>query len=161
MACVEACSLFHEGKISYRRSRIQIARDKIKAVFVPLLCEMCKGHCQDVCPEDAYRFDSQLGTPVLMEEKCDGCLKCVVECPFEGINYDKVNKKAVKCDLCGGDPICVKVCQPEALIGFEPKRDQLLKKYENACAKMGVYYEKIVPKVKEYRKRKTQKNEVQ
>lgn len=153
LTCMEACSLSHEGMSSYRRSRIAIAKDKLKGIFVPLLCEMCKGHCIDVCPEEAIHFETDLGMPIIDEEKCNGCMTCVRECPFHGITYDKVNKKALKCDLCGGDPVCVTVCQPGALIAFEPDRDQLFKKYEKACSKMHVYYDKIEPKILKYKKK--------
>lgn len=145
MSCMEACSLAHESKCSYRRSRIIIAKDEVKAVFVPLLCEMCEGHCMHMCPDEAIHYDAELGMPIIDEEKCTGCMKCVKECPFQGINYDKLNQKALKCDLCGGDPICVKVCQPKALTAIEPKRDLIFKKYENACSKMHVYYDMIQP----------------
>lgn len=160
MACVEACSLSHEGKTSYRRSRISIAGDKSKAVFVPLMCEMCKAHCQYVCPEGAISFNERLGQPVIDAEKCNGCMKCVRECPFQGITYDRLNHKALMCDLCDGDPVCAKVCQPGALVAVEPTRDSLLEKYENACRKMRVYYDVVEPKMTKYAKRTVSVGEV-
>ncbi|MBW2617408.1 MAG: 4Fe-4S dicluster domain-containing protein [Deltaproteobacteria bacterium] len=153
LSCVEACSLYHENKVSYRRSRIKIARDKIRSVFVPLLCEMCYGHCLEVCPEEALYFDPKLGTPVIEEDKCNGCMICVRECPFGGIIFDEVNRKALKCDLCGGDPLCVQVCQPGALIAVKARPEALLEKYEKACAKMQVYHQEIEPEVKRYKKK--------
>jgi len=36
-------------------------------------------------------------------------------CPIEGVVFDASTGKAVKCDLCGGDPECVKVCDKGAL----------------------------------------------
>ncbi len=155
MSCVEACSLIHEDEVSYSRSRIKIAKDKIRAVFVPLLCEMCYGHCAFVCPEEAINFDTQLGTPIIDEEQCNGCMTCLKECPYEGIIYDKVNKKALKCDLCGGDPTCVKVCQPGALVAIKPNQNTLYEKYEKACLKMHVFKEQIEPGAKKYGKKKS------
>jgi anaerobic carbon-monoxide dehydrogenase iron sulfur subunit len=152
MACVEACSLTHESKCSYRRSRIIIEKDEVNAVFVPLLCEMCEAHCMYVCPHNAIHFDTELAMPMIDEGKCTGCLKCVKECPFQGINWDSKNKKALKCDLCGGDPVCVKVCDTKALVAIEPQRDLLLKKYENACSKLRVYKEAIEPAKKVFKK---------
>ena len=151
MACVEACSLAHENKCSYRRSRIVVEKDEVNAIFLPLLCEMCEAHCMYVCPDNAIHYDTELAMPIIDEEKCTGCMKCVRECPFQGINYDMMNKKALKCDLCGGDPICVKVCDPKALVAIEPKKDLILKKYENACSKMHVYHELIEPVKKKFR----------
>jgi Fe-S-cluster-containing hydrogenase component 2 len=98
--------------------------------------------------------------PIIEEEKCNGCMTCVNECPFQGITYDKVNKKAIKCDLCGGDPMCVKVCQPGALVAFEPDRKQLFRKYEHACSKMQVYFERIEPNIKKYKGKRGETEEV-
>jgi Fe-S-cluster-containing hydrogenase component 2 len=36
-------------------------------------------------------------------------------CPVGGINIDPVTDTAFKCDLCNGDPECVKVCDPGAI----------------------------------------------
>jgi Fe-S-cluster-containing hydrogenase component 2 len=36
-------------------------------------------------------------------------------CPVGGISLDPVTNVAFKCDLCGGDPECVKYCYNEAL----------------------------------------------
>jgi Fe-S-cluster-containing hydrogenase component 2 len=41
-------------------------------------------------------------------------------CPIGGINIDPVTHVANKCDLCAGDPECVKLCDPEAL-SYIPK----------------------------------------
>ena len=105
-----------------------------------------------VCPDNAIHYDTELAMPIIDEEKCTGCMKCVRECPFQGINYDRMNKKALKCDLCGGDPICVKVCDPKALVAIEPKKELILEKYEKACSKMHVYHELIEPARKKFKK---------
>jgi Fe-S-cluster-containing hydrogenase component 2 len=111
-----------------------------------------------VCPDEAIHYDVDLATPIIDEEKCTGCMRCVKECPFQGINFDKVKKKALKCDLCGGDPMCAKVCDPKALTAIEPKRDLIFKKYESACSKMRLYFEVIQPaKVKFEKNLKTSK----
>ena len=161
MSCVEACSIAHEGKSSYRRSRIAVTKDKASAVFVPLVCELCQGRCLVVCPEEAISFNQKLGTPVIDEEKCNGCMTCVRECPFSGIIYDRVNHKALKCDLCGGDPVCVKVCQPGALVPVEPGADTLLEKYRLAVDKMSVYNNHIRPKAEKYRKKNKQASDAE
>lgn len=155
MACAEACSLSHEGKSSYRRSRISIEGDKSRATFTPLVCEMCNGHCQRVCEEGAIGWDDTLGTPAIDEAKCNGCMKCVRECPFVGITYDRVNHKALKCDLCGGDPVCAKVCQPGALVAIEAGSESLCRKYELATQKVKMYREVIEPKMAKYIKRQS------
>ena len=37
-------------------------------------------------------------------------------CPFGAILVDPKTGDVVKCDLCGGDPTCVKVCPTRALL---------------------------------------------
>ncbi len=44
-----------------------------------------------------------------------GCRLCIVFCPFGGIELDAETGRMVKCDLCNGDPLCVKFCEPKAL----------------------------------------------
>jgi len=40
---------------------------------------------------------------------------CSLVCPFSAIVPDRYTGKAIKCDLCQGDPACVAVCAPDAL----------------------------------------------
>ena len=48
---------------------------------------------------------------------------CVVACPFGNIYFDSVSTYPVKCDLCGGDPRCVKFC-PSGAISWVPLRPE-------------------------------------
>jgi len=50
-------------------------------------------------------------------EKCTGCGNCVNVCPYGAVTVDPVTKKAIKCDLCGGNPECVKIC-PESVLQY-------------------------------------------
>ena len=47
--------------------------------------------------------------------KCVGCGMCVHACPFGAVGFDKDRGRPFKCDLCGGDPLCVRFCEPGAL----------------------------------------------
>ena len=50
-------------------------------------------------------------------ETCIGeeCLQCTMECPYGVITWGFVNESLICCDLCGGDPECVKFCDTRAL----------------------------------------------
>ncbi|MCK5548711.1 MAG: 4Fe-4S binding protein, partial [Thermoplasmata archaeon] len=47
------------------------------------------------------------------KDKCIGCRLCVVVCPFSAITTFR--DEIIKCDLCNGDPTCVKYCATGAL----------------------------------------------
>jgi Fe-S-cluster-containing dehydrogenase component len=51
-----------------------------------------------------------MGVVKIDYDKCIGCRMCVAACPFGAMNFDSVAKKVAKCDLCDGDPECVKFC---------------------------------------------------
>jgi Fe-S-cluster-containing hydrogenase component 2 len=72
------------------------------------------------CPTKAIRIDDVTGARVIDQELCIGCQTCIQACSYElsRIRFDRVKKKAIKCDLCGGDPACVKACPTGALSYF-------------------------------------------
>jgi carbon-monoxide dehydrogenase iron sulfur subunit len=47
---------------------------------------------------------------------------CVRACPSGAMGFDKKEKLADKCDLCGGDPECVKHCFYGALEFKDPEK---------------------------------------
>jgi Fe-S-cluster-containing dehydrogenase component len=52
------------------------------------------------------------------EELCIGCEACVSQCPFGVIMA--LPEKVVKCELCNGDPQCVKYCATGAIEYGDP-----------------------------------------
>ncbi|UCG83079.1 MAG: 4Fe-4S dicluster domain-containing protein, partial [Dehalococcoidia bacterium] len=69
--------------------------------------------CADACPTDALqRID---GVVRLEEEKCIFCFDCVEACPFESMFVHRDYGIPIKCDVCDGDPECIKKCPKEAL----------------------------------------------
>jgi len=63
----------------------------------------------------AIRLDEETGALVVRQDLCVGCKTCVVACPLGGVLYHYMKGCAMKCDLCGGDPECVKSCVYQAL----------------------------------------------
>lgn len=113
-ACMLACSFHHEKEFSLMKSRLWVKRDESKAIFVPTVCGPCSDRpCIGVCPVGAIVYDEELGIPTIDEGACTGCGACVEVCSHEGIKLS--DGVALKCDLCKGDPECVKVCLPGAI----------------------------------------------
>jgi len=63
----------------------------------------------------AIRRDTKIGAMLIDYNLCVGCKLCVVFCPFGGTEIDAKTGKIMKCDLCDGNPVCAKFCEPQAL----------------------------------------------
>lgn len=126
MVCVLECSFFHEKAYSRSRSRIQIKRNEEKELSIPLICEQCDfRECVSACILGALVYDNSLNIPIVDEEACVGCGACAKACSFKAIHLDPTMRKAIVCDLCDGDPTCVKVCLPGA-IRYKPVNNRVL-----------------------------------
>ena len=112
--CVYVCSAVKENVFIPSKARIRVIGYSLKGRSVPVVCYQCDvPKCVEVCPVEALGKNSE-GIVVVDSEKCVGCGECVSACPYGMI--DVVGEIAVKCDLCGGDPTCVKECYPGALV---------------------------------------------
>lgn len=135
--CEVACSLHHEEECNPSKSRVHILKWEELGADVPMLCMQCdEPVCEAVCPVSAIHRDAETNAISIDNEVCIGCRMCVVACPFGGITFDMVGKKALACDLCKGDPICVKLCPTEALQYVSATRAILMKK-RKAAEKLG------------------------
>lgn len=117
--CEIVCSVYHDGKASSSRSRLQWSKNVMDACITDIYtCRQCAGpECVAVCPSGALSIDEQTGARVIDEETCVGCRLCEGACPVTPsmIRYDEKANTCFKCDLCGGDPQCVKFCPTGAL----------------------------------------------
>lgn len=68
------------------------------------------------CAYGALSRNSNTGAVLVDDQLCNGCEACVVACPLRAVSLDQEKKIVLKCDLCGGDPECIKVCSREALV---------------------------------------------
>lgn len=114
--CIEACAKFHTEKKDPSHSRIKITKNVEGSGFIAALCHQCSDpRCAMNCPATALVKDSDTGVVALNEQKCVGCHLCTLACPYAGVTYDAIDDKIIKCDFCGGEPECVKVCPRYAL----------------------------------------------
>lgn len=124
--CETVCSLSHEGVVSPQFARLRITDYFVQGHRIEgNVCKQCVGaECARVCKPGALYADKKTGAWVIDLEKCNGCRLCIGACPQHPntpIFYDAARKKCLKCDLCGGDPQCVRFC-PEAALSLSKER---------------------------------------
>jgi Fe-S-cluster-containing hydrogenase component 2 len=109
--CEIACSLHHENRIWPEASRVRVFMLVPGADF-PHLCTQCKNYpCVRACRFKALSVDRKTGAVVVNNDSCIGCGKCIEACPGRVPHMHPAEKRILICDLCKGDPECVKVCQ--------------------------------------------------
>jgi len=108
--CEVACSLTHEGAIWPEASRIKVF-EPFPGIDIPHLCSQCPTYpCIKSCKVNALKVDPKTGAVLVDEDKCTGCGDCFKACPGGVPRLHPSKRKVIICDLCGGDPECVKVC---------------------------------------------------
>ena len=114
--CALACSFKNAGMFGLARARIGTIWIPKIGMNVPMVCQHCtKPLCMDVCPVGAISRDEETEAVVLNPDLCIGCKMCMIVCPFGGPRIEPETGIMIKCDLCGGDPECVKHCVYGAL----------------------------------------------
>ena len=113
--CELICTVFKDKNFNPTSSRIRIVRIQ-PVVDIALACRLCeKPPCVAACPRNALVKSEETGIIMVNEDKCSGCKLCIEVCEFGAISLNP-NKKVVSiCDLCEGDPKCVKYCPTKAL----------------------------------------------
>jgi len=90
--CVYVCSAVKEGLFQPSKARIHINNFPLRGYSVPSVCFQCpRPDCMAACPEGAITKNDD-GIVLVDAEKCNGC---------------------------GGDPACVKECEPKAIVFAE------------------------------------------
>jgi Fe-S-cluster-containing hydrogenase component 2 len=109
--CELACAEFHMGRRDAAYARIRVTTFEDRKTAFPTICMHCKiAKCELACPTRALHRQPQLRDVVVLDQsRCVRCMECVHACPFAAIWLSPA-PEILKCDLCGGDPACVKVC---------------------------------------------------
>ena len=109
--CEIACSLFHENRIWPEASRIRVFMLVPGADF-PHFCAQCEDYpCVEACPVNALSISKKTGAVRVKTKACIACGKCIDACPGRIPHMHPQESYIVICDLCKGNPQCVKVCQ--------------------------------------------------
>lgn len=114
--CELACSYKHSSIFRPSVSRIKVKLFSKEGISIPIVCLQCKEcYCIDACKSEAIHKNQQTGAIEISLPKCTGCKACLIACPFGGMSYDRDLNKAIVCDLCHGDPECIKYCFSKAI----------------------------------------------
>lgn len=113
--CEVACAAVKGKNGALGQSRIEIHEVK-KNRYVQINCLQCvNAACLIVCPTKAIRRNEETRAVEIEEALCIRCGQCAAACPFGHIRFDEKTGFPLKCDLCSGDPACVRFCPHHAL----------------------------------------------
>jgi carbon-monoxide dehydrogenase iron sulfur subunit len=131
-ACEVACVARHDGRFGTATARIRVTKIEHLGVDQPHVCRLCRrAPCVTACPTNALYKDKDTEAVLLRPDDCIGCAACVDACPFGMADLHPETGLALICDLCGGDPVCVKRCATGAIayadinVGPRTKRERL------------------------------------
>jgi Fe-S-cluster-containing dehydrogenase component len=114
--CEYACAFRQSGDFERKASHIRVNFYPRERACVPLACMHCTdAWCLEVCPAAAISRDAQTGAVTIDAARCAGCKMCLLACPYGNVHFDTGSGVSRKCDLCGGDPMCVRSCTAGAL----------------------------------------------
>ena len=131
--CELVCAVRHDGISNPIRSRIRVMKWESEGVYIPMACQQCQdAPCLYGCPVGAISRNDQTGTVEVDYDVCIGCRTCVSVCPFGGMSFNGIDNKVIKCDLCDGDPQCVRFCEVQAVEFVESSDVSIDKKREAA-----------------------------
>ncbi len=118
--CEIVCSLSHDDICRPALARIDTVYDPTKTLsslaVMANVCRQCNmADCYLACEYDALVLDPVTGARIIDASKCQGCGECFAACPWDMIRENADAGVFTKCDLCGGDPQCVKYCPADAI----------------------------------------------
>jgi formate hydrogenlyase subunit 6/NADH:ubiquinone oxidoreductase subunit I len=112
-------------QMAYEQNLVQFGENvRNKVNFI---CNCCGCCCEAMIAARRFAILNPVHTtnflPVINEEKCNGCGKCVNACPVEAMtlvstndpNKPKMKKAKLNEDICLGCGVCVRTCAKEGL----------------------------------------------
>jgi carbon-monoxide dehydrogenase iron sulfur subunit len=136
--CELVCAVKHDRVSNPIRSRIRVIKWESEGIYVPVSCQQCEdAPCVLGCPAKALTRNQDMGRVEVDYEKCIGCRTCVSVCPFGAMHFVASDRKVIKCDLCDGDPQCVRFCEIEA-VRFVETTDLGLQKGREAARRLQI-----------------------
>ncbi len=144
--CEIVCAIRCTASGNPSMSRIRVQEWEKVSFFIPVSCRQCEeAPCMAVCPREAIYRDETLARVMVDYRRCISCRMCVAACPFGAMGFDVARQTVFKCDLCGGDPQCVRFCYPGALEFTRPEVLPYTLSRKAAGRSIGLKEEKACP----------------
>jgi len=150
--CETKCSFFHTAKINNHLSRIKVLHFYEIGIDGPVVCTQCKERYCMCCPNDAMTI-GLFGQVIISPTACTLCGACEKACPIGAIEL--FDSFVYVCDLCGGNPKCVKACTEGAIFWNTKKQEhpslasyKKQKKNMNPNQKRQTYLKKLSIKIR-------------
>ena len=113
--CEMVCSTRNGSLLSPASAGIKVVRDEFRGKVFAIHCQHCREPlCMEVCPTKAIEKTEE-GIVRIDERLCTQCGLCAIACPEAAPLTNPSDHTLHKCDLCGGDPLCVAHCPEGAL----------------------------------------------
>lgn len=104
-----------------KKAAIRVMADESFSKFTIIICRHCEDPpCVKACLAKARRKVLD-GRVIVDEGKCTKCERCYEACTYKAVFFHPEVASAILCDLCDGQPLCVRFC-PTKAITFEMMR---------------------------------------
>lgn len=134
--CESACSAVKEKSFNPHFSRIHVVHSRQPPSSMAIACCLCEDHpCVKACPKKALSVNEKTGVVQIDSDICVACGWCIASCEWGALSLHPITNSAIVCDLCNGDPECVKLCPKEAL-SFSTMNDAVQKTQTEASKKL-------------------------
>jgi TPP-dependent indolepyruvate ferredoxin oxidoreductase alpha subunit len=136
VVCEYVCSMEKEETFNPVKSRIRAVRINPFS-NIAMTCRTCvDAPCVSSCPKDALRQSTETKTIIVDEQYCNGCGWCLEACEYGAITLHPTTRKAIVCDTCGGDPVCIQWC-PESALSLKGKTTDKIVTGDIGCYTLG------------------------
>jgi len=113
--CEMICSTRNVAKVAPASASVKVLSDEKLGKNFAILCQHCRRPlCLEACPTRAIEKGDD-GIVRINDLFCVDCGLCTMACPEAAPLKDPGTGEIHKCDLCEGDPLCVKHCPEGAL----------------------------------------------
>ncbi len=113
--CELVCSYRENSSFNPRESKIRVLKYDESGIDDPVVCHQCT-LCPpaDACPTQAFQRGKD-GIVRIEDKACTACYACVSACPHQAVFRPPTRSPPLVCDLCDGQPLCVKKCPTHVL----------------------------------------------